>query len=155
MQPAPLNDFASYPQPSWNTAGSIDAAIDKVIMAASQNEATKAHEAVLDALGNNHAGTYYPVALAVVPHLGFQVEWGGPWAQHAAVQALLDLTGSFEPERGHEVLGLPGAQQQVHLRKELRAQVRLLLPVLRSLAEHGQPASKGAQELIELVDGEA
>lgn len=154
MHAALPDDFASYPQPPWNTEGSVEAAIGKLIMAASEEDAVKSCEALLNALGNNHAGTYYPVALATIQHLGFQVEWGSPWAQHAAVQVLIELTGSFEPELGYEAFVLPGTESQVYLRRELRLQVRLLLPALRNLAAHVWPASGGAHELIELMGSE-
>lgn len=41
MHHALPDDIASYPQPPSNTKGSVDAAIDKLIMAASEDEAAK------------------------------------------------------------------------------------------------------------------
>ena len=110
---------------------------------------------MLNALGNNHAGTYYPVALAVVAHLGFQIELGSSWAQYAAVQTLLDLAGSFEPEIGYETFAPSEPASAVQVSSELRRQVRQLVPKLRAVADHDRPASLGAAELVELVDGEA
>lgn len=109
MHEAAPNEFAAYPQPSWNAATSVDAALDGLIMVKSETEteAARAQEVLLNALGNNHEGTYYPVAIAVVAHLGTQLEWGGPWPEHAAVGVLLDLAGSFEPEPGYELLTVP------------------------------------------------
>ena len=139
MQETPPNEFAAYPQPSWNAATSVDAALDGLIMVKSETEAAKAHEVLLNALGNNHAGTYYPVAIAVVPHLGTQLELGEPWPEHAAVEVLLDLAGSFEPEPGYELLTVPNVQDRLHVRRELLAQVRLLVPVLRSMRPANSP----------------
>jgi hypothetical protein len=155
MHEAPPNEFDAYPQPSWNTATSVNAALDGLIMVESETEAAREYEMLLNALGNNHAGTYYPVAIAVVPHLGTLLELGRPWPEYAAVEVLLDLAGSFEPEPGHELLTVPNAQDRLNVRRELLAQVRLLVPALRSLAKHDGPASRGARELIELVGAEA
>src|SRR5262245_44878520 len=63
-----------------------------------------AYHQVLYAFGNNHAGTYYPVALVAVPFLLEIAAHGGPWARVGALDILVDLTGSFEPEAGCEVV---------------------------------------------------
>jgi hypothetical protein len=149
------SDYGQYAQPPWNTSASVEAALKQIAVAASEVEARAATEAVLNAVGNNHAGTYYPIALAVIPDLGLQIELGGPWEQYSAVQVLLDLTGSFEPEPSYEVFSKPGAAAATSLRTQLREQVRGLSLKLQALARHGRPASAGAQELLELIGSEA
>ena len=155
MQPKVSSDYGQYQQPPWSTSVSVEAAIGQVAVAASEVEASAAYEAVLNAVGNNHAGTYYPVALAVIPDLGLHIEFGGPWAQHSAVQVLLDLTGSFQPEPGCELFSKPGTAAGISLRAQLREQVQGLSHKLQVLARHGRPGSAGAQELLELVGSEA
>ena len=155
MPPELSSDYGQYPQPPWNNSMSVEAALGQVAVAASEVEAVAAYEAVLNAVGNNHAGTYYPVALAAIPELGFHIEFGGPWAQHSAVQVLLDLTGSFEPEPGCEVFIKPGTATGMSLRAQLRGQVQGLSTKLQVLARHKRPASAGAQELLGLIASEA
>ena len=149
------SEFESYPQLPWNSATAVDDARDLLSNAQSEDDAAHAQQAMFNALGNNHAGTYYPIALAVVAHLGLQVELGSLWAQYAAVQTLLDLTGSFEPENGYEAFAPSEQEPAAHVQSELRRQVRGLASKLRTVAVHDRPASLGAAELIELVAGEA
>jgi len=71
-----LEDLAEVPwgslaQPDWNAANDeVPFALRALAAAASEHEARETYHQVLFALGNNHAGTYYPVALAAVPFLG-------------------------------------------------------------------------------------
>jgi hypothetical protein len=62
---------------------------------------------------------------------------------------------SWNAAPAYELLTVPNVQDRLHVRRELLAQVRLLVPVLRRLAKQDRPASQGARELIELVGGEA
>lgn len=147
-------EFDQYPQPPWNTTTSVEAALNRVGHAATEADAAAAYEALLNAVGNNHAGTYYPVVLAIVNRLGFHVEFGEPWAQYAAVQVLLDLAGSFEPEAGHDVFGMDGAKP-ASLRAQLQEHVQALATKLEFLARCERPASTCAQELLELIEDTA
>jgi len=74
--------------------------------AASEAEGGEAYHRMLYALGNDHAGTYFPVVVPAIPHLVDVAVHGQQWARHAALDVLVDLTGSFgpDPECGQEDL---------------------------------------------------
>jgi hypothetical protein len=93
-------DWSRLTQPEWNAADAVPASLRALAMCASEEEALAAYHAVLYALGNNHAGTYYPVTPTAVSFLGEVLVNGGQWARISTLDILLDLYGSFEPEPG-------------------------------------------------------
>ncbi|MFL5577995.1 MAG: hypothetical protein ACJ79S_18735 [Gemmatimonadaceae bacterium] len=100
--------WASLAQPEWNAPDAVPRALRRLAGAGSERESEAAYTAYLFAVGNDHAGTYYPVVLATLPFLGAVLERGGEWAKRTALAALIDLTASFEPEPGHESAEAPG-----------------------------------------------
>ena len=94
--------WLSFPQPEWNSPDDVPSALRLVASAASERESHAAYDDYLYAVGNNHSGSYYPVVVPTIPFLGEVLVEGGEWAKWTAVQALIDLTASFEPERGYE-----------------------------------------------------
>jgi len=100
-------DWSSYPQPEWNNPHDVPAALQALAHADSDAAAQEAYDRVLGALGNNHAGTYYPVVLPAVPFLGKIVKDGPVWARVGALDALIELLTSFEPEPGFETVKNP------------------------------------------------
>lgn len=121
------------------------AACQVLLAAHDEHSARMGSYALLDAVGNNHAGTYGADALlmpaAVVTILGH----GSPWACFGAIEALIDLCGSFEPEVG------PLEPAAASLAPRLRLAAQDLLPTLLEFVNaHGVAASSAAQ-LIELL----
>src|SRR3954470_3243470 len=87
-------------QPLGNHADAIPKALAFLATCDSHDEAIRAYHRVLYALGNDHAGTYCPAVLEAIPFLGEIVECGPHAAREAALDALIDLVGSFGPESG-------------------------------------------------------
>ncbi len=76
--------------------------------------ASKAYDDVLFALGNNHAGTYYPVAIPAIPFLREILECGAEWSRVTVLDILIDLFCSFEPEPGfHAMMEPDGSTAEV------------------------------------------
>lgn len=146
--------FSLYPQPEWNEEKSVEQALQKITSARTEEQANAAHNAVLFAVGNNHAGTYYPVAIPVIDTLGYKIEHGTPWSQYATVQVLLDLAGSFEPDPGYETFVEPGHEMSNSLHAIVRTRLELLVPKLKKLAGHQHLAAKGVRELLDCLSGE-
>ena len=88
-------------QPPSNGRDEVAKAL-RALSVASPETSHAAYSRLLYALGNDHAGTYYPVALAAVPFLGGILRGGGPAARLRTLDALIDLIGSFAPEPGFE-----------------------------------------------------
>jgi len=97
-------EWGALPQPPSNRVGELSAALRALAAVGSVEEAERVYHQVLYALGNNHAGTYYPVVLAAVPFLGELLQHGSNLARQTTLDILVDLTGSFEPEPGFETV---------------------------------------------------
>jgi hypothetical protein len=137
-------DFSIYPQPEWNGPQSVSTALELVIQARDKESSNSAYDRLLYAVGNNHAGTYFPVILAVMPHLETILHRGEPWAQRTVLEALIDLFSSFVPE--HETF------EGVSISPVLRERISALKPHLAPLATGNPITSKSAKDLLDCLD---
>jgi len=144
----PLN-IDSFPQPDSNDPGSVERALQAIRNAHDEQAAVDACDAFLWAVGNNHAGTYYPVVLGVLPALEQILVSGQTWAQRAAVEALIDLGGTFIPEPGHETHR--GASVREALTRFIHAQRQRIA----ELAAGDDARAQSAADLLELIDDQA
>ena len=142
--------WAMLAQPSWNAPDSVPRALNLLQRSASQADAQTAYNQVLFALGNNHAGTYFPVVLEAVPFIGAVVESGGPVACETALDVLIDLCGSFAPDPSFAALSHGG--RLYDLAAELHARVCLLRPVVDAVRDRADPGSRTRALALELLD---
>lgn len=142
-------DLGHFPQPETNDPGSVDASLVALWAADDEATAREAYDAFLWAIGNNHAGTFYPVVLGVLPEVEQILQRGKPWAQRATIEALIDLGGSFVPEPGYETY-LGGAVQDM-----LRAFIQSMRGHVAPLADGDDARAKSAIDLLELIDDRA
>lgn len=94
--------WSSLPQPPWNVDGSVPDAIRALASCQSQRETLSAYHSFLFAVGNNHAGTYFPVVLSTVTFLFEVIAVGTDHSREATLDVLIDILCSFEPEPGFE-----------------------------------------------------
>ena len=142
-------DLTQFPQPESNESGSVKAALDALRNAKDEATANEAYDAFLWAMGNNHAGTFYPVVLGVLPEIEQILTNGQAWAQRAVMEALIDLGGSFVPEAGHE--NYLGASVQ----ESLNAFIHSMRHHIAPLANGNDARAKSAVDLLELIDDQA
>ena len=95
-----LNELHAVPwqqfqQPSWNGGDEVPGALRHLAAAASEAESGEACHRMLYALGNDHAGTYFPVVVPAIPYLVDVAVHGQQWAGHAAL-VYSCLTGSLQ-----------------------------------------------------------
>lgn len=147
--------FSRYPQPEWNEEKSVEEALQKVASARTEEEANAAYNAILFAVGNNHAGTYYPVAIPVIDVLGYKIEHGTPWSQYVTVQVLIDLAGSFEPEPGYETFVTLGHEMSNSLRAQVRTRLEMLVPKLEKLAGQEHLVAEAVRDLLDCLSDKA
>ena len=141
-----LPDLTTFSQPTRNNAQSIALAFHAILAADDEASCIAAYHKLLCAVGNDHAGTYNSVALAIPPLLEGILRDGGVWSQDAALQVLIEICGSFKPESGQEIYqGMP-------LDSLIRQASVQLLPLVKSLANEQSIAAKSARELVELID---
>jgi len=141
--------FDRFPQPEHNESGSVESALEALRNAHDEPSAVDACDAFLWAVGDNHAGTFYPVVLAARPGIEEVVVNGGYWAQRATIEALIDLGGPFVPEEGHE------SYQGSSVQAALRAFIHSLRGHIAPLAIGEDPRAKSAADLLELIDDQA
>lgn len=141
-----LPDLAAFSQPAWNDVQSVASAFQSILTAHDEASCLAAYHQLLYAVGNDHAGTYYAVALAIPPLLEGILRDGGVWSQDAALQVLIEICGSFKPELGQEIYqGMP-------LDSLIRQASVRLVPLVKSLANEQSIAAKSARELLEIID---
>src|ERR1700733_13601193 len=98
-----LPDLTAFSLPTWSGPGNVSAAFQSILGANDVESSLKAYHQLLYAIGNNHAGTYYSVALGILPAIESVFREGGLWSKHAVLEILIDLCTSFRPERGEEL----------------------------------------------------
>lgn len=135
-----------FPQPESNDADSVEAAIGLLRDAEDEPGAKEAYDAFLWAVGNNHAGTYYPVVFGVLREIEQILMSGKVWAQRAVIEVLIDLGGSFVPETGYE--NYLGAS----VKGMLNAFIRTMRDHIAPLVNGNDARAKSAADLLELID---
>jgi len=145
--------WASLAQPAGNDASTVPNVIRALAAAASTEDAQRAYNDFLYAVGSNHAGTYFPVVLHALPFLAEILRSGQPLAREAILDVLIDLVGSFEPDAAHEVIttesGAPAFLSQLVFQC-----ISDFVDVVQSMASHTSEhdrAHRLANELLELL----
>lgn len=144
----PLN-LAHFPQPGSNDSGAVETALYALENAEDESTVNEAYDAVLCAVGNSHAGTFYPVVLGVLPEIELILISGKVWAQRAVMEILIDLGGSFVPEEGYE--NYLGSSVQRALIESIHSMRHHVV----ALVDGNDARAKSAIDLLELVDDQA
>ena len=140
-------DYSRYPGPPWNHARSVEEALSAATAANDETSFQKAYDEILFAVGNNHAGTYFPVAVFLIPELAPLLVSDQPWPRRVALEVLVDLTGSFEPEPGFEAILLPDGNR-CGTAGALKRAVSELASLLHSLQAKTGVESELATEIL-------
>jgi hypothetical protein len=155
MSPFDVNHvpWERFPQPEWNRPDTVPQALQLLASVDDQIQARRVYDTVLYALGNNHAGTVYPVALPALLFIRNVAASSQVWACHTAFDILIDLC-AFEPEPGYETIIQPD-QSQVRLADALRheiAQARVLAEQVRDGVSTPSALQSIVQEFLEVLD---
>jgi len=141
-------------RPADARPGEIAAALRALAFASSDDAAQSAYHRVLFAIGNDHAGSYFPIVLDAVPFLAEILESGPRRSRARTLDVLIDLVASFGPD--------PDAITQDGILPEdlpaaLRARVETLRPILQGLmADSSAPDVQAlARDLIECLAEDA
>lgn len=117
-----LVNWDSIPQPDGNRAAEVPSALRDLAFAANEVDSWAAYNRLLSATGNNHAGTYYPVALDVIPFLSEVLVHGQLYPRLRSLDVLVDYLASFCPQPGHERVPSP-IGTSLSLREALQSEV--------------------------------
>ncbi len=110
-------DWDSFPGPTYEHEGrvvemydprKVPRALRTLTEATSEELAWNAHDHFLFSIGNDHRGTLYPAAAAAMPFVvDIARRTDCVWASFAALNVLIDIVASFEPENGYDVFVRP------------------------------------------------
>jgi hypothetical protein len=143
-------ELSSRQRPADGPPGEVAAALRALAFATSDDAAWDAYHRFLFAVGNNHAGSYFPIVLEAVPFLGEILAEGTRPARARALDVLIDLVGSFGPDP--DVVADHNIQAE-DLPALLRERVETLRPILEQLlADSFAPDVQAlARDLIECL----
>lgn len=122
-------------------------------MASSEEDARRAYNDFLYAVGNNHAGTYFPIILRALPFLEEILRHTGSRAREAALDVLVDITGSFVPDPEYRFIAT-SAEREVALQDLVYQGIAQFAETITVLAESDVPevrVRRLAAEVLELL----
>lgn len=146
-----VEPWQRFSQPEWNKPHSVSKALHAVCNAKNGAASSDAGDLLLYAVGNNHAGTYFPVLLGTLPFLEQILCCNEPWPVRIVLCVLDDLVASFQPEPGYEIAeGVDG--EKIDVAKHFKASMLKLCPQLTLLVNMDQFNASVAQQLLDLIN---
>ena len=130
LESVPWSTFA---QPTSNEPSTVPDAFRRLAAAVTESEGREAYHRFLFAIGNNHAGTYFPVVLHTLPFLEAVLRAPGLHARHGALEALIDLIGAFVPDPSFASIANDSGEPRP-LRELVMEQMQALVDPVRTLA---------------------
>lgn len=101
-------DWSSFEQPKWNQPGAVESALNALWQLREPDGFDEHYNRILYCLGNNHAGTLFPVAVPAVDALAEFVRDGAHvQGRRCALEVLIDVL-SFHPDRDFGSLDFGG-----------------------------------------------
>jgi len=143
-----------YPKPPWSSDVEIAGSLSAARAARTKAEADGAYNRILDAIGCNSDGSYFPVVLEVLPELNELIAECTGWPQYCALGVMLDLVWSFEPVVEHRLFTHVGGSQATRLWDQVRAAVGAMRPAIERIANSNVEASSHAAQLLDYGGGE-
>ena len=93
----------AYARPPENPPDKVEKELRRLVQCTPETE-QDVYSGVLCAVGNNDAGSYYPIVVPVIPLLGEILKDGSTTARETTLNVLIDLVSSFGPEPGFETI---------------------------------------------------
>ena len=139
-----------FAQPSWNAPDEVPSAL-RALADTTKSDSSTAYHRLLYAVGNNHSGTYFPVALPTIPFIGQILERAQLAARLRALDVLIDLLGSFNPDPAFGHVATPEGLTSLHrlLNEAVRGQA-VAIEKCRVNSELPEEA-RLAEELLSLL----
>jgi hypothetical protein len=141
-------NWATIPGPKYYHPADVESAIQSVVEAPVQERDPGA--ALRYAVGNDHAGTLYPAAVAATKRLldVIQNRPGAP--RRAALIVLIDWWGTFRPEPGYETFP-DSTGATVELLPAIVNEIVAAEPLLASIPGSDPIARKPALQLLQCI----
>jgi hypothetical protein len=137
-------DWAAVPGPAWYRPDTVEQAFAGLLRASLRDEDYGG--GVRSAVGNDHAGTLYPAAVAATEVLLGIIAERPDGPRRAALSVLLDWWGVFHPEPGFEAFTDTDGRT-VHVVPAIVERIRQAAPVLEEVAAHDPGNRRLVREL--------
>ena len=137
-------------QPEWNSPDEVPNALRAVLTIQKSSDADKAYQRLLYSLGNNHAGTFYPIATAAVPFLGELLHHENVLIRQVVLNVLVDLLGAFEAAIGFETVTCSDGRT-LPLKLSLRSTVGQFSTTIDRCATNSKDDAREHKLAIELL----
>lgn len=144
------DSWSRWPRPEWASLSDVSSAVDAVGRVATEQQRQEAYDLLLGRIGNNHAGTYFPIAVPVMECVPGILDGDNELARLCIMDVMIELLDSFRPEHGYEDWRCEESGEE--LVQVLRSSVRRLRPRLANAAISGGEEERGlANELLQLT----
>jgi hypothetical protein len=147
LNTVPWQDIA---QPKWNPPNEVPDALRTILRIDDEQDAKNAYNRLLFSVGNNHAGTYYPVVLWVIPFLAEMLLHPNSLVRKTRVEVLVDLVGTFEPEQGFTTF-CDASGKESSLQSAVRDALSRIRPVVEACASRVSNDSREHALSLELL----
>jgi hypothetical protein len=142
-------DWATIPGPKYYRPSDVEPAIRS--LAETTLGAGDPSASFRSAVGNDHAGTLYPAAVAGTSRLLGIIEYRAGTPRRAALNILLDWWGTFQPEPGYETFE-DGNGTTVELLPALMNEVAASKSLIESIPDSDPVARKSALKLLQCIE---
>ncbi|MEM9192529.1 MAG: hypothetical protein AAGF12_25365 [Myxococcota bacterium] len=147
-------DWSSFTQPTWNKTGALESALDALRQPNDPEGVDGLYNRLLYALGSNHAGTLYPIAVPAIPVLA-EIARDGPHrpARRFALEVLVDVA-SFGPDQDFGPLDF-GEGTRAPLEKWVSRRCAEAATTIRDVVDEWRDEAliRSAHEFLRSVEG--
>jgi hypothetical protein len=142
--------YSMPPSQQWYRPRSVPKAFRLLVAVSNQEQGWAAYNAMLFAVGNNHAGCLYPAAVPAAPLLTRVVRELHGWPRWAALEILIDYL-AFDVDR---VRFTDPTGSVIETKEAILAAVRNIHEDLERLTKEpaAAPIAKSARDLLEQLD---
>jgi hypothetical protein len=142
--------WAEYAQPWGKPPDTVPRLLSRLAAVGCDGIEDDPRSPLLFALGNDHAGTYYPLAVPAAKCVGEILRAGSAEARWQALDLLTDLVGSFEPDPAV----VPTVEARRRLESELQEVGESLRPLATAMLHEGEGEERvprAAREFLEAL----
>jgi hypothetical protein len=143
-------EWGAYAQPWGKPPDTVPRLLARLAAVGRNGSDEDLRSPLLFAVGNDHAGSYYPIAVPAVWCLPEVLRDGTDAARWQTLDLLTDLLGSFDPDPE----AVPLVTEQETLRVALREAAASLRPLVQAMADGtlgGDGVRHAARELLAVL----
>ena len=139
-------EMESFSGPEGNSSERVAKALRGFQDVSDEVSSRASYNGFLSSIGNNHAGSYYPIILTAFPDLKAILSSGDRWPQHSVIECMIDLVASFSPSQ--EVF------RGESLSKTMLGEILALEELIYAISADSDYAAASAKELLSLLEEE-